>query len=315
MKVASSLACLVALGLMGACVAPPAETDGTGGATVDGAGGGTDGSTNGVGGSLPLGSGGSTLVVPDETGGSGGGSMEDCDSVLEVVFRDFNASHPDFEETFAGQDDLGCGLVMPTLDTADGKRQPTFQGSIGTGQRMITQGVISCITPWPYTPPDVIKSATTFADWYNDVPGTNMTIVSHLDLTPSGSGSFVFDSAGTPGFFPLDGEGMNEVTQGHNFHFTTEAHARFGYEQGQVFTFSGDDDLWIFVNNKLALDLGGLHSPLTATLDFDAQAAALGISPGNTYNMDIFHAERHTSASNFRIETNITCFTKVVVVR
>lgn len=242
--------------------------------------------------------------------------MEDCDTALEIIYRDFNASHPDFEEAFAGQDDLGCELVMPTLDTAGGKRQPVFQASIGTGQRMITDQTISCIEPWPYVPSGtVIESALTFADWYNDVPGTNMTIESTLELTDSGNGTYVFDSAGTPGFFPLDGQGFDEQTQGHNFHFTTEAHMRFGYTAGQTFTFSGDDDLWIFVNDRLALDLGGLHGPLTATLDFDAQAAALQITPGNTYNMDIFHAERHTSASNFRIETNISCFTPVVVVR
>ena len=297
-----------------ACVAPPTEADGAGD-SGDGSDGNTGGSSSSTDGPGPVGSGGSTLVVTDGSGGSiEPGTDPDCDSVMEVVLRDFNASHSDFEETHAGQDDVGCGMVMPTLDTADGKRQPVFQGSIGTGQRMITDGIISCITPWPYTPPGEITSALTFADWYNDVPSVNMTVEATLDLTASGN-SFVFDSAGTPGFFPLDGQGFDEQTQGHNFHFTTEAHVRFGYQSGQVFTFSGDDDLWIFVNDKLALDLGGLHSPLTATLDFDAQAADLGIAPGNTYNMDIFHAERHTSASNFRIETNISCFTKVVVVR
>jgi fibro-slime domain-containing protein len=44
------------------------------------------------------------------------------------------------------------------------------------------------------------------------------------------------------------------------------------------------------------------------TIDFDAQAAELGIEPGGSYSMDIFHAERHTTASNFRFETNISCF-------
>jgi fibro-slime domain-containing protein len=40
----------------------------------------------------------------------------------------------------------------------------------------------------------------------------------------------------------------------------------------------------------------------------DQQAAALGITPGHSYPMDIFQAERHTTASNFRIETTIDCF-------
>ncbi len=44
------------------------------------------------------------------------------------------------------------------------------------------------------------------------------------------------------------------------------------------------------------------------TIDFDAQAADLGIRAGGAYSMDIFHAERHTDDSNFQIETNIACF-------
>ena len=116
------------------------------------------------------------------------------------------------------------------------------------------------------------------------------------------------DRLDDPDFFPLDGLGFNEVTDGHNFHFTTEIHVMFSYQLGQRFTFRGDDDLWIFVNGRLALDVGGLHQALEGTIDFDAQAAALGIMPGGRYRMDIFHAERQTLESNFRIETNISCF-------
>ena len=66
---------------------------------------------------------------------------------------------------------------------------------------------------------------------------------------------------------------------------------------------------------QAALHPGGLHNALLVTIDFDAQAAALGISPGNTYPMDIFHAERHTDASNFRVSTNINCFEPVDIAR
>ena len=63
------------------------------------------------------------------------------------------------------------------------------------------------------------------------------------------------------------------------------------------------------MNGKLALDVGGQHEALEGTINFDQQAATLGITPGVAYPMDIFHAERQTTASNFRIETNIKCFT------
>lgn len=293
-----------------------------GGNAAGGSGAGSQGQGAGSSSGGGPAAGGSGLVVPGATGGRPGGGGTDCDASLEVIYRDFNADHPDFEEVYKGQDDVGCGMVMPALDVVDGRRQPTFQAGVGSGQRQVQAGVITCIEPWPYGPPaDEITSALTFDDWYNDKPGVNQTIEGVLPLSPTGSGTFVYDSAQTESgrFFPLDGLGFNEMTdsqgQKHNFHFTTEAHVRFGYESGQVFTFSGDDDLWIFVNGKLALDLGGLHGPITATLDFDAQREALGIAPGNSYNMDIFHAERHTDESNFRIETNISCFEEVEVVR
>ena len=169
----------------------------------------------------------------------------------------------------------------------------------------------SCADWNGWSPAPVITGAASFDQWYRDTAGTNETFTVPVTLTDAGNGNLVYDSAA---FFPIDGMGFgNSAGQAHNFHFTTEAHVKFGYVKGQKFTFRGDDDLWIFVNGKLALDLGGMHLPIAATIDFDLQAAELGISPGGTYQMDIFHAERHTDQSNFRIETNIRCFEPVVV--
>jgi fibro-slime domain-containing protein len=156
-----------------------------------------------------------------------------------------------------------------------------------------------------------VTSAATFAEWYNDIPGTNQSFEYEFELLPEGSGRYVFESSA---FFPIDGlgfgdEGSRDMMGGlHNFHFTTEIHTRFQYRGGESFTFVGDDDLWLFINGRLAIDLGGLHARETASVNLDAQAAELGITPGETYTMDIFHAERHTFDSNFRIETSIECF-------
>jgi len=61
-----------------------------------------------------------------------------------------------------------------------------------------------------------------------------------------------------------------------------------------------------FINGKLAVDLGGLHLPATRVVDLDAEAATFGIIVGNTYNLDLFHAERHDPGSHFRIDTNLS---------
>ena len=73
---------------------------------------------------------------------------------------------------------------------------------------------------------------------------------------------------------------------GKNFLFTTEIHVRFQYVTGQKFTFRGDDDLWIFVNGKLALDLGSTHGAVEGVIDFDEQAASLGLTALSSYPME-----------------------------
>ncbi len=296
-----------------------------------GPGGGADGSDsdkNGDGdGDLKVGDGDSDggdgdLVIPDGTGGKGDDMepQEDCDATIELTVRDLKAEHPDME-AWQGQNEMACGLVKPDLFIgADGTRTPEFQASIGTGKRDIQNNIIIC-QDWIYennmnVPPNEIsiQNAESFASWFSSDDSVNSTFTHTLTLTEDvANGTFYFDSDEIGGFWPADGKGFNEVTQGHNFHFTTEAHVRFGYHGGERFTFSGDDDMWIFVNGKLALDLGGTHGKLTATIDFDAQAAALGIEKGRVYNMDIFHSERHTDASNYRVETNISCFETVEV--
>lgn len=256
--------------------------------------------------------------------------------------EDFEASARMIKETsgkyFEGWNDIGCGLVEPALG-ADGKPVAftgmaevndgiTLPGLVGKQQRTVTNVEGGCWTPqntmptgdcgigtcgkWTITPISYsIKSGSTFAQWYNTTASVNMEIPGELPLSLDPvSGDSIFD---TNAFFPIDDKGFgNTPGQTHNYHFTTEIHVKFKYATGQKFTFRGDDDLWIFVNGKLALDVGGQHQALKGVIDFDAQAATLGITAGQSYPMDIFHAERQTAASNFRIQTNIKCFEPVV---
>ncbi|HVZ31889.1 MAG TPA: fibro-slime domain-containing protein [Polyangiaceae bacterium] len=230
-----------------------------------------------------------------------------CSGKLPVVYRDFSQAHPDFEMAFSG-DVVRRQLVAATLG-AD--HTPTFASSTGCPWK---QGTPTACDNWK-TDKLVINSADSFSQWYHDTPNVNIHFDKTLVLTedPPGSGTYTYNSTQ---FFPLgndEGFGVTPAGAGHNFLFTTEIHLTFAYVKGQKFTFHGDDDMWIFVNNKLALDLGSMHAAADGTIDFDAQAADLGIVPSNVYPMDIFHAERHTSASNFGVETNIACFTPSVV--
>jgi len=95
----------------------------------------------------------------------------------------------------------------------------------------------------------------------------------------------------------------------HNFVFTTEIHTQFTYQKGQKFTFRGDDDVFVYVNGSLAIDLGGIHMPQEQTIDLDT----LGLTEKSVYPLDVFQAERYGVGSNFRIETSIDCFVNIPI--
>ena len=127
-------------------------------------------------------------------------------------------------------------------------------------------------------------------------------------MVQPGIWSFESDS-----FFPLTGLGFGNNIEPNwtggtypdvNGSFTTKIHTNFVYQQGQTFSFSGDDDVWVFIDGKLAMDLGGLHGPVQGAIMLDT----LGLVAGQEYSLDAFHAERCDSGSNFRIDTSISCF-------
>jgi fibro-slime domain-containing protein len=256
-------------------------TSGSGGESGSGVEPGSGGVTNTGGVGANSGAGG--IFVG---GGAGGGGADECGDKLTAIIRDFTETHPDFER-------FGVGAAL----------QGIVQQQLGSDQKPI------------YAHPGPTAQTTgpvEFAQWYNDVVGVNMPIPLSIQFTRLASGGFLYESAA---FFPIDNQGLGngplQLFLPRNFLFTTEIHTKFTYKGGERFTFRGDDDLWVFVNGRLAIDLGGLHPPLEAALDFDLQAVTLGLVRGSTYAMDIFHAERHTFDSNFRIETSIECFTPV----
>jgi fibro-slime domain-containing protein len=188
---------------------------------------------------------------------------------LNATIRDFTSIHSDFA---------------------------TSGGGAGMVQEILGDDKLPRLTEYHYS----IQSEDTFGQWHHDVEGVNMTTVLPLTLTETYEGSGIYEYINSS-FFPIDNLLLGNEGSYHNYYFTLELHASFVYRGGEVFNFTGDDDVWVYIDNRLVVDLGGIHGAISGSVSLDT----LGLTIGETYDFDLFFAERCMTESNFRLQTSI----------
>ena len=271
--------------------------------------------------------------------------------ILPIVYHDFQSwkdpsGHPDFEHyTCQGE----AGIAQPMLSLTG--------GGVPVHVPMCLNPDCSsnlCTPPAGAMPP-WNPMVDWFGMWYVDTPAYNKTIVQTLTLggqvngVPSTTCNIVAGQPACTGFqfsstlfFPLDNvpgawglSGVGNDGKMHDFGFTSVTRYWFQYSGTATLGFFGDDDVYVYINKMLAVDLGATHQRADGGITLDkangtgfscdfvapgpgnvsmglaavcdpttgmvGHTVNLGLSMGNIYEIAVFQAERHTTESNYQL--------------
>lgn len=145
-----------------------------------------------------------------------------------------------------------------------------------------------------------ITSADSFGQWFNDVPGVNTSQKHSITLTLADDGLYEYLS---DDLYPVDGRLYGNEGADHNYYFTYDIVGNFVFDacSNQVVQLQADDDVWLFINDQLVIDLGGMRAGTAQHIELDR----LGLQDGQTYSFYLYHAQRQTDGATFNLRTNV----------
>ena len=239
---------------------------------------------------------------------------------------------------------LVSGASRSVLGTSTTKFSDAFKSAKTYGNISTAYDLAWYLLNTIYQPDTNMTTVTGTDGNQHNVPiyGMGVDTYSSIVLTDNGNGKYSFNAGysgnvkkvlydrtngtisessngqDTTGFYPIDGLGYEQsgllsktsaINNGNNNgSFTLRGESQFVYEHDKelYFTFTGDDDVYMYINGKLALDLGGAHGRNTKTVNLnDLNAKEYGLGEGQVATFTFFYMERCSDASTFGIETNM----------